>query len=622
MSFSMSSGGGMPGGGMHGGGMHGGGPHTHMAGYRDVTGKVFDWSVTRRLLAFLQPHTRAMIEGVVWMLVSSGLALLTPYLIGRVAIDRYIANKDVQGLTMTAIVIMLAYTIDFGATWRRRIVLEGTGNELLRTMRQKLFAHYQVLSMSYYDRTESGTLISRMLSDVGVIHELLSSGLITMLSDFVTLVSTVVVMVVLSPQLALLSLTVVPLMVGITLWFSGRARQAYRLTRQKVGALTGRMAEDLAGMRVIQAFAEEKRTRREFGRINLETCDANVLAVRLSAIYTPGMEVLITLVTAIILWFGGKAVIGGALTVGTIVVFLSYVERLAQPILDLSTVFNTWQAAMAGGERVFEILDIEPEIKDAPDATPLTNVRGDVQFDHVSFRYVENSPVLHDVSVDIGAGETVALVGPTGAGKTTIASLLMRFYDVDEGAIRIDGRDIRGVTLESLRRQLGVVPQQPFLFQGTIAYNIGFGRLDATREEIIAAARAANADGFVSALPKGYDTEVQEASTNLSLGQRQLICLARVILAQPKILVLDEATSSVDLRTEGLIQDAMETLMSARTSLVIAHRLATVQRASKILVIDDGRIVESGTHDELVALDGVYANLYETQFLAPVLGQL
>jgi len=277
---------------------------------------------------------------------------------------------------------------------------------------------------------------------------------------------------------------------------------------------------------------------------------------------------------------------------------------------------------MAGGERIFEILDVEPEIKDAPDAIPLTNVRGDVQFDHVSFRYVENTPVLHDVTVDIQAGETVALVGPTGAGKTTIASLLMRFYDVDEGAIRIDGKDIREVTLKSLRRQLGVVPQQPFLFQGTIAYNIAFGRPDASHEEIVAAARAANADGFISALPKGYETEVLEESTNLSLGQRQLICLARVILAQPRILVLDEATSSVDLRTEGLIQDAMETLMLGRTSLVIAHRLATVQRASKILVIDGGRIVERGTHDELVAMNGVYAHLYETQFLAPVLEQL
>ncbi len=462
--------------GFSGGGMRSHGPHAHIRGYRDVTDKVFDWAITKRLLGFLKPHVRSMLVGVALMFVSSALALLTPYLIGRLAIDRYITNGNMKGLTWTAVAILTCYVVDFVVSWRRRLILERTGNELLRTMRQKLFGHYQLLSMSFYDKNESGTLISRMLSDVGVIHELLASGLITMISDIVTLASTVVVMMILSPRLALLSFSVLPPMAAITVWFSGRARQAYRLTRQKVGALTGRMAEDLAAMRVIQAFAEEKRSRREFDQINQEMRDANVSAVRLSAIFTPGMEVLVTLVTALILWFGGRMAIGGALTVGVIVVFLSYIERLAQPILDLSTIFTTWQAAMAGGERIFEILDIQPEIQDAADAVALTDVRGDVRFDDVSFRYVENAPVLHNVSVHINAGDTVALVGPTGAGKTTIASLLMRFYDVDEGAILIDGQDIRHVTIESLRKQLGVVPQQPFLFQGSIAYNIAFGR--------------------------------------------------------------------------------------------------------------------------------------------------
>ncbi len=593
------------------------GPRRAIRGYRDVTGKVFDWGITRRLFQFLRPHAKPMIIGALLVLVTSALALLIPFLIGK-TIDDYIDKGDLAGLTTMALLTLAAYGGNFVVTWQRRLILNRVGNDLLRTLRQEMFQHYQILSMSYYDKNESGTLISRMLSDVGVIHELLSQGLITMLSDIVVLVSTVVVMLAFDVRLTLLSLSVLPVMLVITIWFSGRARKAYRLTRLKVGILTGRLAEDLAAMRVIQAFAEEDRTCREFDTINAESRDANLAAIRLSAVFTPAMEMLTMIVTAIILWVGGREVIAGTLTIGVMVAFLSYTERLFQPVLDLTSIFTTWQAAMAGGERIFEILDQVPDIQDAPDATPLTDVRGQIDFEHVSFRYVENSPVLSDINVSIQPGDTVALVGPTGAGKTTFTSLMMRFYDIDEGAIRIDGHDIRDVTVSSLRQQLGVVPQEPFLFQGSIAYNIAFGRPDAPMNDIMEAAKAANVHDFVMSLPDGYETEVLEESANLSLGQRQLICLARVILAQPRILVLDEATSSVDLRTEGLMQDAMERLMAGRTSLVIAHRLATVQRASTILVIDGGRIVERGTHEELLTKDGVYAHLYETQFMAPV----
>lgn len=596
------------------GGFHG--PHVHLHDYRDVTGKVFDWRVMRELFQYLTPYRRKMAEGVLWMLVSAGLALLAPYLIKK-AIDDYIAASNMSGLAWMAGAVLIAYALDFAVSWRRRFVLGTVGNRLLQTMRHRLFAKYQELSMSYFDTHEIGSLISRMASDVGVINELLANGIITMMSDLVLLFSIMGVMLALNVRLALLTLSVLPLMAVATLVFGRYARAAYRRTRERVSVLTGRLAEDLSAMRVIQAFAEEDRTSRDFDQVNRANRDAQVAAVALASFFTPVLEVLSFLAVAIILWFGGRAAAAGTVTVGVIVAFLTYTSRLFQPILDLSMIFNTWQAAMAGGERVQEILHIEPEIQDKPDAIDLPRLEGHVEFDHVDFRYVEDAPVLQDVTFEIQPGETVALVGPTGAGKTTIASLLMRFYDVTGGAVRIDGYDIRDVKLESLRRQLGVVPQEPFLFQGTIAYNIAFGKPNASREEIIAAAKAANAHEFISRLPDGYDTMVQEGSTNLSLGQRQLICLARVILVQPRILVLDEATSSVDLRTESLIQDALQELMAGRTSLVIAHRLATVQRADTLLVIDGGRIVERGTHEELLALGGVYSHLYRTQFLSP-----
>ncbi|HHX43387.1 MAG TPA: ABC transporter ATP-binding protein [Chloroflexi bacterium] len=591
------------------------GPHAHVGHYRSVTGKVFDWQITRQLLAYLKPYRRQMIEGMLLMLMGAGIALLVPYLI-KTAIDEHIARGNLRGLSLLATITLVAYVLDFLAGWRRRWLLNSVGNGVLRTMRSQLFSHYQVLSMRYYDINGSGSLISRMLSDVGVINELLSQGLINMISDFVVLLTTIGVMLAINARLALLTFLVLPPMTVATLIFAGKARVAYRRTREKVSILTGRLAEDLGAMRVIQAFSEEDRTSEEFDDVNRENRDARIAAVVLSSIFTPTMEIFSMLAICLILWFGGRAVTAGAVTIGVVVAFLSYTSRLFQPILDLSMIFNTWQAAMAGGERILEVLNQEPDIQDAPDAIELPPVRGHVVFDHVDFSYAPNVPVLKDVSFEVLPGQTVALVGPTGAGKTTITNVLSRFYEISGGTVTIDGYDIRQVTIKSLRQQLGVVPQEPFLFQGSIAYNIAFGRPDASREEIIAAAKAANAHEFIEQLPNGYDTEILENSANLSLGQRQLICLARVILAAPRVLILDEATSNVDLRTEGLIQDAMETLMFGRTSIVIAHRLATVRRAHTILVIDGGEIVERGTHEELLANKGVYAHLYETQFLS------
>lgn len=595
------------------------GPHAHFRRSQrtqDVTGKVFDWGITRRLLRYLLPHRGKMVQGMLLMLASAGLALLAPYLI-MLIIDEYVASKNLAGLGWMASATLAVYALEFVISWRRRLLLSEVGNQVLRTMRGDMFRHYQLLSMSYFDTHDAGSLISRMLSDVGVINELLSNGVISMFADTFVLVSTMAVMLVINARLALLSFSVLPLMAIATLLFARRARAAYRQTREKMSALTGRLAEDLGAMRVIQAFSEEDRTSRGFDDVNRENRDARLFAVALSSVFGPIMETLTMLVTCIILWFGGRAVAANTLTLGVVVAFLSYTSRLFQPVLDLAMMFNMWQAAMAGGERLLEVLDTEPDVQDAPDAVALAPVKGRIVFDEVSFQYTADVPVLSEVSLEIAPGRTVALVGPTGAGKTTIAKLLMRFYEVTEGAILIDGQDIRKATIASLRQQLGVVPQEPFLFQGSIAYNIAFGRSDASRKEITDAAKAANAHEFIMKLRQGYDTEILEGSANLSLGQRQLICLARVILASPRILILDEATSSVDLRTEGLIQDALEQLMAGRTSLIIAHRLATVHRAGTILVIDEGRIVERGPHAELLANDGVYAHLYRTQFLAP-----
>ncbi|MHB0857432.1 MAG: ABC transporter ATP-binding protein [Anaerolineae bacterium] len=590
------------------------GPHGHIDAYEDVTGKIFDERIARWLLRYLRPYRRQMILGVLLMLLGSGLALLAPYLIKRM-IDVHIANGDLTGLGQLGLVVLAVYGLDFFSQWRRSLLLQQVGNGVLRTMREQLFSHYQVLSVSYVDKNGIGSLISRMLSDVGVINELLSEGLVSMLSDVVVLFSTIGVMLAIDTRLALLTLSVLPPMALATWIFAGKARKAYRQTREKISTLTGRLAEDIGAMRVIQAYTEEDRTSREFEVINRENREANISAVALASVFTPVLETLSIIATAIILWFGGRAVAADALTLGTMVAFLTYVSRLFQPVLDLSMVFNTWQSAMAGGERVYEILSLEPDIRDEPDALALPACEGHITFDQVSFAYTPNVPVLRDVSLDISPGATVALVGPTGAGKTTITNLLMRFYDVTEGAICVDGHDIRKLTLESLRRQLGVVPQEPFLFQGTIAENIAFGNQEATRAEIEMAAQAANAHTFIERLPMGYDAPILEGSSNVSLGQRQLLCIARVILADPRILVLDEATSNVDLYTEALIQDALDRLMAGRTSLVIAHRLATVQRADTILVINHGQVVERGSHEDLLSLGKLYAHLYQTQFL-------
>ncbi|NMC00951.1 MAG: ABC transporter ATP-binding protein [Chloroflexi bacterium] len=583
-------------------------------GEGDGTGRVFDNRIVRRLLGYLRPYARQMAGAFVMMVIATALTLLIPYLT-KIIIDQYITQGDLHGLNRMALVLSGALVGIYVTSSAQQYLLTWVGQRVLMTLRNQLFEHLQRLSLGYHDTHIAGVTISRVMSDVGVINELLSEGLITLMGDMLLLGGIVGVMLSMSPQLALYAFSVLPLMLLMTLWFSRRARVAFRQTRSSTAAVVGDLAEDLSGMRVIQAFAQESASAERFDKVNRANRDAFVKAMSLSLTFLPGVEFLSILATAIVLWFGGHGVAAGTLTLGVVVAFISYVGRFFQPIQELSQLYNTFQTAIAGGERVLELLDTVPDVQDAPGAPDMPPIRGDIVLDHVSFAYQGTHTVLHDVNLQIAAGQTIALVGPTGAGKTSIANLIARFYEVTEGSVRIDGIDVRTVNQASLRRQMGLVPQDPFLFAGTIAENIRFGYPDASDAAVMAAAQAANAHEFIHALPEGYATRIVEGGINLSLGQRQLLCIARAILADPRILILDEATASVDTVTEALIQEALTRLLQGRTAIVIAHRLSTVTHADLICVLDEGRIVERGTHAELLARGGIYRDLYERQFL-------
>jgi len=486
---------------------------------------------------------------------------------------------------------------------------------VLATMRDQLFRHLQRLSLGYHDTHIVGVTISRVISDVSVINDLLSQGLLTLAGNSLLLIGIVAVMISMSPTLALLTFSVLPVMVVITNLFTRRSRVAFRETRARIAAVIGNLAESITGMRVIQAFAQEESSLARFEALNKANREANIRAVSLNFIFNPIVEFLSMVATAIVLWFGGLAVTRGALTLGIMVAFLTYVSRFFDPIQELSQLYSTMQAAMAGGERVLELLDTQPDVEDKPGARQMPPIAGKVELRDVRLAYREGEEVLHGVNLVIEAGQTVALVGPTGAGKTSIASLVARFYDVSGGALLIDGIDVRDVTQQSLRRQMGLVPQEPFLFPGSVADNIRFGCLAASETAVEGAARAANAHEFISLLPAGYQTEILEGGVNLSMGQRQLICIARAALADPRILILDEATASVDTMTEAMIQGAIDRLLAGRTALVIAHRLSTIRNAGLICVVDGGRIVETGRHAGLLAQGGMYRDLYARQFV-------
>ena len=580
----------------------------------EADGKAFDGQVVGRLLAYLRPHRAKMIVAFVLMLVVTGLTLAIPLLL-KVAIDRYIAARDASGLGQISIVMAVMYVALFGAASGQRFLLSWVGQRVLATLRVQLMRHLQALSLGYHNRHIVGVTISRVISDVAVINELLSQGLISLIGDLLVLLGIIGVMLALSPSLALLTFSIFPLMLLATYWFSRRARVAFRQTRRSVAGVVSTLAEHLTGMRVIQAFAQEKAMRNRFDSANQDNRSAFVKAMSLSFVFLPTVEFLAVLATAVVLWFGGRAVAQGALELGVLVAFLAYVTRFFQPVQELSQLYTTMQSAMAGGERVLELLDARPDVPDPESGKEMPAITGQIELRRVNFSYGSDVPVLRDVSLVIEAGQTVALVGPTGAGKSTIANLVARFYDVSEGAVRIDDIDVRTVTQQSLRRQTGIVSQEPFLFAGTVLDNIRFGLPEIDAATVEKAARQANAHEFIAELPNGYETEILEGGANLSMGQRQLICIARAVLADPRILILDEATASVDTATEVLIQEALDRLLSRCTAIVIAHRLSTIRKADLICVMQEGQIVSRGSHAELLVEDGLYAELYRRQFM-------
>jgi ABC-type multidrug transport system fused ATPase/permease subunit len=586
---------------------------SHLLDERGARVDDWSWRQTRRrirvLLRLARPYPTRSALAVVTLVAYTIVALVPPYL-SKIAIDDGIDAQNLRTLSLVVVAFLAAGVAAFALSGAQTYLTGWVGERALADLRIQLFGHLQRLSLGYYERNRTGAIVSRITNDVEALDQLVTDGISSLVQNTLVLAGTVVVLFLLDWRLALATLVVLPLMGLATAWFRSRSNHAYRRVRERLGLVTATLAEDISGMRVVQSFTREPASQTTFRGVNERYRESNYETVILNGLYFPAVDILSSVATAIVLGVGGWFVVDGSMSIGTLFAFTLYLANFFDPVQQLSQLYNTFLSATAALDRITAVLDEEPEIVDAADARELPAIRGNVRFEHVRFGYAELPDVLHDFDLDVPAGTTVALVGHTGAGKSTIAKLLARFYDPREGRITIDGTDLREVTQSSLRTQLGIVPQEGFLFAGSIADNIAFGRPTASRAEIEASAAAVGADTFVSDLADDYDTQVGERGFRLSLGQRQLVSFARALLADPRLLILDEATSSVDIGTERRIDSGLRRLLTDRTAFVIAHRLSTIRRADLIVVLDHGRIVEAGTHDELIVESGTYTQLY------------
>lgn len=574
-------------------------------------------ALLRRLLRYLAPFRLQLLGALVLVIITALVQAIGPALIAR-AIDVNITNKDLQGLTQTMLLLLGIYIVGLVSQSSQSYLIGGVGQRFLAQLRVQIFDKIQSLPLAFFDQNKAGDLMSRLVNDIQTINQLLSQGITQVIGSVFSLVGILVAMVVLSLPLAAVSFLVLPVMIWITVIFARRSGLAFRRTRVVLGIVSSELEEELTGVRVAQAYNRTEANIQHFAEHNAANRDVNVQAVIVTSAFTPSIDMLSTLATAIVAAFGGWLVVNHKIAVGIVVAFFIYVQQFFRPIQIISSIYTQMQSALAGAERIFDLIDTPLKQLDTPEAQVLPPIEGRVVFEHVNFSYdARPDPVnlvLHDINLVAEVGQTIALVGETGAGKSTLVNLIPRFYDVTSGKVMIDGYDISDVTLASLRRQVGFVQQDTFLFSGTVADNIRYGRLDATDSEVEEAAKAVSVHDFILALPEGYKTKLGERGTGLSQGQRQLIAFARTVLAGARILILDEATSNIDTYTEGLIQNALKSVLKGRTAFVIAHRLSTVRDADLVLVVDKGQIVERGTHDELLALGGRYAELYQRQF--------